>query len=66
MGFVIDDAIVVLENIVRHQEKGLTPMQAGPDGVQGDQLYCSIDDSFFGGCVHPDVVHERCHRQTVS
>lgn len=28
MGFVIDDAIVVLENIVRHQEKGLSPMQA--------------------------------------
>ncbi|MGC1878301.1 MAG: efflux RND transporter permease subunit [Rhabdochlamydiaceae bacterium] len=28
MGFVIDDAIVVLENIVRHQEKGLPPMQA--------------------------------------
>jgi HAE1 family hydrophobic/amphiphilic exporter-1 len=28
MGFVIDDAIVVLENIVRHREKGLSPMQA--------------------------------------
>lgn len=32
MGFVIDDAIVVLENIVRHQEKGLTPMQAAMQG----------------------------------
>jgi HAE1 family hydrophobic/amphiphilic exporter-1 len=32
MGFVIDDAIVVLENIVRHQEKGLTPMQAALTG----------------------------------
>jgi len=32
MGFVIDDAIVVLENIVRHQEKGLTPMQAALEG----------------------------------
>ncbi len=28
MGFVIDDAIVVLENIVRHREKGLSTMQA--------------------------------------
>ncbi len=28
MGFVIDDAIVVLENIVRHQEKGVPPMEA--------------------------------------
>jgi len=32
MGFVIDDAIVVLENIVRHQEKGLVPMQAALTG----------------------------------
>ena len=32
MGFVIDDAIVVLENIVRHQEKGLSPMQAALKG----------------------------------
>jgi hydrophobic/amphiphilic exporter-1 (mainly G- bacteria), HAE1 family len=28
MGFVIDDAIVVLENIVRHQEKGLSAWEA--------------------------------------
>lgn len=27
-GFVVDDAIVVLENISRHMEKGMTPMQA--------------------------------------
>ena len=32
MGFVIDDAIVVLENIVRHQEKGLSRMQAALEG----------------------------------
>lgn len=28
VGFVVDDAIVVLENIVRHNEKGETPLQA--------------------------------------
>lgn len=28
VGFVVDDAIVVLENIVRHNEKGESPMQA--------------------------------------
>jgi len=28
VGFVVDDAIVMLENIVRHREKGLTGMQA--------------------------------------
>ena len=28
VGFVVDDAIVVLENIVRHKETGLTPREA--------------------------------------
>lgn len=28
VGFVVDDAIVVLENIVRHNEEGKTPMEA--------------------------------------
>ena len=32
MGFVIDDAIVVLENIVRHREMGLSPLQAALQG----------------------------------
>ena len=32
VGFVVDDAIVVLENIVRHMEQGATPWQAALDG----------------------------------
>lgn len=32
VGFVVDDAIVMLENIVRHQEMGKPPMQAALDG----------------------------------
>ncbi|MGZ6297876.1 MAG: efflux RND transporter permease subunit, partial [Parachlamydiaceae bacterium] len=32
VGFVVDDAIVVLENIVRHQEGGKSPYQASMDG----------------------------------
>ena len=32
IGFVVDDAIVMLENIVRHIEKGETPMQASLAG----------------------------------
>jgi multidrug efflux pump len=31
-GFVIDDAIVVLENITRHQEAGMAPMEAALQG----------------------------------
>ncbi|MBI2684945.1 MAG: efflux RND transporter permease subunit [Acidobacteria bacterium] len=32
IGFVVDDAIVMLENIVRHLEMGKPPMQAALDG----------------------------------
>jgi multidrug efflux pump len=31
-GFVVDDAIVVIENIARHIEEGKTPLQAALDG----------------------------------
>jgi len=32
-GFVVDDAIVVIENITRHTEQGLSPMQAALKGA---------------------------------
>jgi HAE1 family hydrophobic/amphiphilic exporter-1 len=32
MGFVVDDAIVMLENIVRHMEMGKSPLRAAFDG----------------------------------
>ena len=34
VGFVVDDAIVMLENISRHVEMGKTPMQATLDGAR--------------------------------
>jgi hydrophobic/amphiphilic exporter-1 (mainly G- bacteria), HAE1 family len=34
VGFVVDDAIVMLENIVRHMEMGKPPMQAAYEGSQ--------------------------------
>ena len=33
-GFVVDDAIVVMENISRHIEAGMTPMQAALKGAR--------------------------------
>ncbi|MFI3272057.1 MAG: efflux RND transporter permease subunit [Pseudomonadota bacterium] len=33
VGFVVDDAIVMLENIVRHMEMGKSPLQAALDGA---------------------------------
>jgi multidrug efflux pump len=32
IGFVVDDSVVVIENIVRHLESGLTPMEAALKG----------------------------------
>ncbi len=34
VGFVVDDAIVMIENIVRHREKGLPPLQAALVGAR--------------------------------
>jgi multidrug efflux pump len=34
VGFVVDDAIVMIENIVRHMEQGKTPMQAAFEGAR--------------------------------
>ncbi|GGG64583.1 efflux RND transporter permease subunit [Edaphobacter dinghuensis] len=33
VGFIVDDAIVMIENIVRHREMGKIPMQAALDGA---------------------------------
>ena len=33
-GFVVDDAVVVLENIIRHVEDGVAPMQAALRGAR--------------------------------
>src|SRR5205085_8278792 len=34
VGFVVDDAIVMLENIVRHIENGEPPLQAALEGAE--------------------------------
>ncbi len=34
VGFVVDDAIVMIENVVRNLEEGKTPMQAAIDGAR--------------------------------
>ena len=34
VGFVVDDAIVMLENIVRHMELGKQPMEAAFNGAR--------------------------------
>jgi multidrug efflux pump len=54
-GFVDDDAIVMIENIVRHMEEGEDPFEAALRGAHG------LPDRG----VHPAVVHDRIGRAHV-
>ncbi len=66
VGFVVDDAIVMLENIVRHMEMGKSPMQASFDGFEGGRLHDSLDDRVACRGVHPRAVHGRDRRPAAA
>ena len=59
IGFLVDDAIVFLENTVRLMEDGTKRVRRVAAIGQGNQLHDSGDDAFAGGGVHPAGVHER-------
>ena len=65
IGFVVDDAIVMLENIVRHMENGEEPLDGVAQGLEGNRLHDPDDDHVARGGVHPDSVHERHPRPAV-
>ena len=44
IGFLVDDAIVMLENIVRHQEMGEDGHGGDPQRLQGDRLHDRLHD----------------------
>jgi len=67
VGFVVDDAIVMLENIIRHLEMGKTPMQAAIDGAKEVgftivsmtlSLMAAFIPFMFWGGVEGRLVHE--------
>ena len=43
VGFVVDDAIVMIENIVRYIEAGDTPFEAAIKGAGPDRLHHHLD-----------------------
>ena len=55
--FVVDDAIVMLENIVRHVEQGADPYRGGARRLQGNRFHHHFDDRFAVGGLHPSAVH---------
>ena len=65
IGFVVDDAIVMLENIVRHIENGRDAAGGGAQGIARDRLHHRLDDAVAGRGLHPDSVHGRDSRPAV-
>ena len=53
-GFVVDDAIVVMENISRHLEAGMQPMAAALLGARGNRVHGVFDQHVADRGVHSD------------
>ena len=65
VGFVVDDAIVMIENIVRHRERGLDPMRAALIGSrQIGFTVMSISISLVAVFI-PLILHGRHHGTAV-
>ena len=64
-GFVVDDAIVMIENIVRHMEKGEDRVRGRAARRQRDRLHGDLAHVLADRGVHPAVVHDRPGRPHV-
>ena len=62
VGFIVDDAIVMIENIVRYIEDGHATVRCGVEGRRADRLYDHLDHLFADRGVHPAVFYGRHHR----
>ena len=64
-GFVVDDAIVVLENISRHLEAGMPRLQAALLGAPRGRLHRAVDQPVADRGVHSDPADGRHSRPAV-
>ena len=64
-GFVVDDSIVMIENIVRYLEEGKTPAGSGADRRRADRLHHRVADGLADRGADPVAVHGRRHRAPV-
>ncbi len=64
-GFVVDDAIVVIENITRHLESGMKPMAGGAQRRRGNRLHRAVDERLAHRGLHSDPDDERHRRPPV-
>ena len=65
VGFVVDDAIVMLENITRYIEEGEKPMAAAFKGAKRNRLHHRLDQRLAGRGADPAAADGRHHRPPV-
>ncbi len=65
VGFVVDDAIVVIENIVRYLEEGDTPDAGRAERRGTDRLHHRLDHPVADRRLHPAVPDERLRRSAL-
>ena len=58
-GFVVDDAIVMIENIARYIEDGDAPLEAALKGLGADRLHDRVVDGLADRGADPAAVHGR-------
>ena len=64
-GFVVDDAIVMIENIARYVEDGMEPLEAALKRLAADRLHHHFADHLADRGADPAVVHGRRGRPAV-
>ena len=64
-GFVVDDAIVMIENIARYVEAGESPLEAALKGARADRLHHPVPDRLADRGAHPAALHGRRGRPPV-
>ena len=64
-GFVVDDAIVMIENIARYIEEGEPPIEAALQGLGADRLHDHLADGVADRGAHSAAVHGRHRRPSV-
>ncbi len=65
IGFVVDDAIVMIENMFRNLEKGALAAARHAEGRQADRLHRGVDLRVADRRVHSAAVHGRHRRPAV-
>ena len=66
VGFVVDDAIVMIENMYRNLEHGMRAVSGGAGRRQADRLHGAVDQPVADRGVHAADLHGRHRRPAVA